>query len=44
MSALVGNVGGLLGTTAAVSLRLKAHGAGAKFQVDDVFLDPFKAR
>jgi len=44
MSALVSNVGGLLGTTTAVSLRLKAHGAGAKFQVDDVFLDPFKAR
>ena len=44
ISALVSNVGGLLGTTNAVSIRLKARGAGAKFQVDDLFLDPFKAR
>jgi len=43
VSALVTNVGGLLGTKA-VSFRLKAKGSGAAFQVDDVFLDPFRSR
>jgi len=43
VSALVTNVGGLLGTQA-VSFRLKARGTGAAFQVDDVFLDPFRSR
>jgi hypothetical protein len=43
VSALLTNVGGLLGTTKAVSFRLHARGAGASFQVDNVFLDPFKA-
>ena len=43
VSALVTNVGGLLGTQA-VSFRLKAKGTGAAFQVDDVFLDPFRSR
>ena len=43
VSALVTNVGGLVGTEA-VSFRLKAKGSGAAFQVDDVFLDPFRSR
>ena len=43
VSALVTNVGGLVGTEA-VSFRLKARGSGAAFQVDDVFLDPFRSR
>ncbi len=39
VSALVTNVGGLL-TTKAISLRF--HAQGASFQVDDVYLDPFR--
>jgi hypothetical protein len=42
VSALLTNVGGLLGTTKAVSFRLKASGTGAQFQVDNVFLDPLR--
>jgi hypothetical protein len=44
VSAALSNVGGLLGLTRAVSFRLKARGTGAEFQVDDVFLDPFRCR
>ena len=44
VSALLTNVGGLLGLTKAVSFRLRATGTGASFQVDDVFLDPFRCR
>jgi hypothetical protein len=43
IGALATNVGGLLGTRA-VSFRLRAAGSGAAFQVDDVFLDPFRSR
>ena len=43
IGALVTNVGGLVGTSS-VSFRLKAKGTGAAFQVDDVFLDPFRSR
>ena len=39
VSALVTNVGGLL-TTKAISLRF--HAQGTSFQVDDVYLDPFR--
>jgi hypothetical protein len=39
VSALISNVGSLL-TTKAISLRLHASGTG--FQVDDVYLDPFR--
>ena len=39
VSALISNVGSLL-TTKAISLRLRASGTG--FQVDDVYLDPFR--
>lgn len=39
--ALVSNVGSLLGLSKAVSIRLRAHGTA--FQVDDVYLDPFKS-
>ncbi len=42
MSALVSNVGALLGTKA-VAIRLRSNGSGAAFQVDDVYLDPFKS-
>jgi hypothetical protein len=42
ISALVSNVGGLLGTTTAIAVRLKAKGSGAAFSVDDVFVDPLK--
>ena len=44
ISALLTNAGSLLGLTRAVSFRLKARGTGAAFQVDDVFLDPFRCR
>ena len=44
VSAALTNVGGLLGLTKAVSFRLKAKGTGAAFQVDNVFLDPFRCR
>lgn len=44
MSALVSNVGGLLGTTTAIAVRVKAKGSGAAFSVDDVFIDPLKSR
>lgn len=44
LSALVTNVGGLTGLTKAVSFRLQAKGTGAQFQVDNVFLDPFRSR
>ena len=43
IGALVTNLGGLTGTEA-VSFRLRAKGTGAAFQVDDVFLDPFRSR
>jgi len=43
VSALLTNVGGLLGTTKAVAFRLRAQGTNAAFQVDNVFLDPFKS-
>jgi len=43
VSALLSNVGGLLGLTKSVSFRLQANGSGAAFQVDNVFLDPFKS-
>ena len=42
MSAAVSNVGALLGTSTAVSIRLRARGSGAAFQVDDVFLNPLR--
>lgn len=41
MSALVSNVGALLGLSQAVSIRLRAR--NTDFQVDDVYLDPFKS-
>jgi hypothetical protein len=41
-SALVSNVGGLLGLSSSVALRFRAHGTA--FQLDDVYLDPFRAR
>jgi hypothetical protein len=44
MSALLTNVGGLTSLTKAVSFRLQAKGTGAQFQVDNVFLDPFRSR
>ncbi len=44
MSALLTNVGGLAGSTKAISFRLRARGSGAAFQVDSFFLDPFKSR
>jgi hypothetical protein len=44
VSATLTNLGGLLGLTRAVSFRLQAKGSGAKFQVDNVFLDPFRSR
>jgi hypothetical protein len=44
VSATLTNLGGLLGLTKAVSFRLQAKGTGAQFQVDDVFLDPFRSR
>jgi hypothetical protein len=43
VSATLSNLGGLLGLTRAVSFRLRAHGTGAAFQVDSIFLDPFKS-
>jgi len=43
VSALLTNLGGLLGLTRSVSFRLQASGSGAAFQVDNVFLDPFKS-
>jgi len=42
VSALVSNVGGLAGTTRAVAFRFKSS-MGASFQIDDVYLDPFKS-
>lgn len=42
ISALISNVGGLLGTTNAISIRVKAHGTGAAFGIDDLFVDPLK--
>jgi hypothetical protein len=39
---LVSNVTSLLGTSA-VAFRLRAVGTGAAFQVDDVYLDPWKS-
>jgi hypothetical protein len=44
VTATISNLGGLLGLTKAVSFRLKAKGTGAQFQVDNVFLDPFRSR
>jgi hypothetical protein len=44
MSALLTNLGGLTSLTKAVSFRLQAKGTGAQFQVDNVFLDPFRSR
>ncbi len=44
MSATLTNLGGLLGLTKSVSFRLQAKGTGAQFQVDNVFLDPFRSR
>lgn len=44
VSAVLTNVGSLLGLTKAVSFRLKARGTGAVFRVDNVFLDPFRCR
>jgi len=44
VSAFLTNVGGLTGLTKAVSFRLRAKGTGALFQVDNVFLDPFRSR
>jgi hypothetical protein len=41
VSALLTNVGGLLGVTQAVAFRFRAS-SGAAFRVDDVYLDPFK--
>jgi hypothetical protein len=41
VSALVTNVGGLLGVTQAVAFRFKAS-SGAAFRIDDIYLDPFK--
>ncbi len=43
VGALLSNVCGLLPTTKAVAIRLRAVGAGASFQVDDVYLDPWKS-
>lgn len=43
VGALLSNVCGLLPTTKAVAIRLRAVGAGAAFQVDDVYLDPWKS-
>lgn len=42
VSALATNVGGLLGATRAVAFRFRAS-SGASFQIDDVYLDPFKS-
>lgn len=44
MSALLTNLGGLLSLTKSISFRLQAKGTGAQFQVDSVFLDPFRSR
>jgi len=41
VSALLTNVGGLLGVTQAVAFRFRAS-SGAAFRIDDVYLDPFK--
>lgn len=43
VGALLSNVCALLPTTRAVSIRLRAVGTGAAFQVDDVYLDPWKS-
>ena len=43
VSALVTNLGGLTSLTKSVAFRLHASGTGAAFQVDNVFLDPFKS-
>ena len=42
VSTLLTNAGGLLGATRAVAFRFKAA-PGAAFQIDDVYLDPFKS-
>jgi hypothetical protein len=42
VSLLLSNLGGLLATQA-VAFRFRAVGAGAAFQVDDVYVDPFKS-
>jgi len=44
ISAFLTNLGGLTSLTKAVSFRLRSKGTGAQFQVDDVFLDPFRSR
>jgi hypothetical protein len=44
VSATLTNLGGLTGLTKAVSFRLQSRGTGAQFQVDNVFLDPFRSR
>jgi len=43
VSATLTNVTGLLGSTKSVAFRLHSSGTSAAFQVDNVFLDPFKS-
>ena len=43
VGALLSNVCALLPTTKSVAIRLRAVGTGAAFQVDDVYLDPWKS-
>ena len=42
ISALISNLGGLLGTVKAISVRVKARGTGAAFMIDDLFVDPLR--